>query len=384
MKRVLCFLVVLLVLGAARRLSSPLVLLSPSQVASSGARCLDGSPPGFYVFSNTSSTQWVIFLQGGGWCYDESQCVHRSQTSLGSSRFFPSASSGQGMLFDDDPSVNPFASFNKIYVPYCDGGSFAGDVQQPVVIGGTPIYFRGKRIITAIIENLIADYQLNQATDVLLSGCSAGGLANYINADYVGSLLPPSVKRFKSAPVSGFFLDVPTLGGDMLYPSEMRYVYKMQNISANAGCVAANAADPALCMFAEANYPFIKTPLFIQNSMYDSWQLGNVFVPGNQSWNSCIGSVAKCTVAQIQILNSQWQVEFVRRIVQPDIFWKPSTGAFLHSLISHCSGLELWNNLTISGVSVSQAWWRWFNDLDTTNRHIGCTLHETPPFQCSE
>merc|ERR1712232_1375046 len=35
------------------------------------------------------STKWTIYIQGGGWCYDEKDCYKRSQTNLGSSKYFP-------------------------------------------------------------------------------------------------------------------------------------------------------------------------------------------------------------------------------------------------------------------------------------------------------
>ena len=58
---------------------------------------------------------------------------------------------------------------------------------------GTPIYFRGNAILKAIFQYL-RDNGMKEASDVILTGCSAGGLATYIHADYVRSVLPPSVK----------------------------------------------------------------------------------------------------------------------------------------------------------------------------------------------
>ena len=58
---------------------------------------------------------------------------------------------------------------------------------------GTPIYFRGNAILKAILQYL-RDNGMKEASDVILTGCSAGGLATYIHADYVRSVLPPSVK----------------------------------------------------------------------------------------------------------------------------------------------------------------------------------------------
>ena len=35
---------------------------------------------------------------------------------------------------------------------------------------------------------------LNKADEVILTGCSAGGLATYLHADYVASVIPKSAK----------------------------------------------------------------------------------------------------------------------------------------------------------------------------------------------
>ena len=38
----------------------------PQDVADAyGAKCLNGSPPAYELFRNTSSNKWVLFLEGG-------------------------------------------------------------------------------------------------------------------------------------------------------------------------------------------------------------------------------------------------------------------------------------------------------------------------------
>jgi O-palmitoleoyl-L-serine hydrolase len=69
------------------------------------------------------------------------------------------------------------------------------------------------------------------AKQVVLKGCSAGGLATYLHADYFGSKLSPST-RFVAAPGAGFFLDAPSITGDYLYTPNYEYIYTMQNVSA--------------------------------------------------------------------------------------------------------------------------------------------------------
>ena len=82
------------------------VLLPRATAEATGARCLDGSPPAMYYRAPANgSTHWILWLQGGGWCYDEAACVQRAQTNLGSSRRLP-AQMRERSLMSSDPSVN--------------------------------------------------------------------------------------------------------------------------------------------------------------------------------------------------------------------------------------------------------------------------------------
>ena len=77
---------------------------------------------------------------------------------------------------------------------------------EPVFHNGTALHFRGKHNLDAILEDLTTRYGMGTATDVLVSGGSAGGLAAFLHADYIRSQLSDSVKRYKVAPGSGFFM----------------------------------------------------------------------------------------------------------------------------------------------------------------------------------
>lgn len=53
------------------------------------ALCLDGSR--FMYFIRPGDPQkWLVFFQGGGWCWNVTDCAARAKTSLGSSSSWPS------------------------------------------------------------------------------------------------------------------------------------------------------------------------------------------------------------------------------------------------------------------------------------------------------
>ncbi len=92
--------------------------------------CLDGSPPGYYFRAGqgVGANKWIIHLEGGGWCVNESDCYARSMTDLGSSKNW-APSGAMGGFLSDNASVNPdFFNWNLAFAMYCDGASFAGSM----------------------------------------------------------------------------------------------------------------------------------------------------------------------------------------------------------------------------------------------------------------
>lgn len=151
--------------------------------ARKGAVCLDGSASGFYWEPGfgAGEAKWMLFFQGGGWCLDLEDCPARALTSKGSSLNFTadkddileSYDGGAHGFQSNDSSINPdFYNWNKVYVRYCYGGSWAGEVENPVLFNNTTIYFRGARILDALMEDLL-QRGLSHATDFVVGGSSA-------------------------------------------------------------------------------------------------------------------------------------------------------------------------------------------------------------------
>lgn len=108
--------------------------------------CLDGTPQAFYARRGHGSGEhkWLIFFEGGGWCYDMEQCYLRSKTESGSSRRHPPHRSSPHCL-SGEAHLNPLLyNWNMIFVEYCDGSSFAGDaVRTYKVLSSTHSHFSG-------------------------------------------------------------------------------------------------------------------------------------------------------------------------------------------------------------------------------------------------
>ena len=124
-------------------------VLTPEQ-AGDGV-CLDGSPPGFFYspppLVGGRNDSWLLHLDGGGWCTDLEACKVRSKMSKGTSMGWKWAPDQAGIL-NTEAARNPtFHGFHKAVLKYCDGASFSGDVQDPVKVGNTRLYFRTPRVL---------------------------------------------------------------------------------------------------------------------------------------------------------------------------------------------------------------------------------------------
>jgi len=158
-------------------------------------------------------------------------------------------------------------------VRYCDGFSFAGHRDSPVTVtlpGGKKqtLHVRGRAILLATLKQLLA-LGLDRAESVMLTGDSAGGLAVFHAADFVGDFLrahSPRLRTYKAVPVSGFFADHTDVNGVPQYANALRTAFAWHSASdgVSSACLAhAPPGDEFRCFFAEKALPYVRTPTFI-------------------------------------------------------------------------------------------------------------------------
>jgi len=237
-------------------------------------------------------------------------------------------------------------SWNKVQMIYCDGGSFSGRRIQPAVILGKDLHFRGSHILEAIIATLMEVHGLNAATDVVVSGGSAGGLSTYLHADQWKLALPN--RAFVAAmPDGGFFLDwdasKPATSAHS-YAHELRanfYDFQARG-GVNQDCIETHedaGGDEADCYFAEHTVPFIETPLFALQSVVDSWQLGNEL--GNSKDPSVVNNYRNATT---------------RRLLEL-LTTNKKHGGFIDSCVHHCG---MWDVLHVGETRMADAFTQWY------------------------
>nr|XP_009382364.1 PREDICTED: pectin acetylesterase 9 isoform X6 [Musa acuminata subsp. malaccensis] len=284
---------------------------------STGAVCLDGSPPAYHLHEGLGSgaRNWLLQFEGGGWCNDVASCAARSKTRRGSTRYMNKLEVFSGILSNDSTANPDFYDWNRVKLRYCDGASFGGDSE--FLNSTTALYFRGQRIWKAIVLDLLPK-GLIQADKVLLSGCSAGGLATFLHCDDLTRFVPETA-TVKCISDAGFFLDVRDVSGQYTIRSFFSSLVSLQ------------------CFFPQHALSYIRTPYFILNSAYDVYQFHHIFVPPSADprgrWYSCKLNPMACSPIQIAILQG-FRNEMLEALESFE--GSQNGGLFINSCFTHC------------------------------------------------
>jgi hypothetical protein len=190
------------------------------------ALCNDGSPALFYVrpaMTSAGRNKWVLQLMGGGACASAALCAKRwcsvdtnfSKTQMTSSTS-PPKTDGEGIFARSSdgtlPAANPLEDANQVLLKYCSSDTWRGtardvEVEAPHPVSGATtryrVHFLGRRILEAVLATLRREGvpatvygaqatelpDLDEATEVVLAGASAGGGGTTFNLDWLRSEL---------------------------------------------------------------------------------------------------------------------------------------------------------------------------------------------------
>ena len=390
--------------------SLPLIKLD-DYVNSSSAMCLDGSPAAYYLRTVEGSSGWILYFEGGGWCYNIEDCLQRSKSDLGSSRNYASSIEDDfGGLLSRDPSTNIFHDFNLVYMKYCDGNSFSGNLDSPLVVNGTSLYFRGNSVREAVLDHLLKTTNIANATKIVQTGCSAGGLAAFLHADshaeWINKNLP-SVVSFVNIPISGFFINEANALNQRVYSEQIKTIFTLSNATAglNRNCVEFLPKDDAWkCNFAEFSFSFSKVRTFVLMSQVDAWATACIFAsepisPGsNQNGNcsavpgfqTCGWNLKTCPSGEGFAGVVDFQQKFRDRIQSNAGVTRDGNGGYFSSCFTHCEGQNqnAWTKWRINGVAMNEAVANWYKssvgDSAKIHTYTDCVISENMPHLCND
>lgn len=217
------------------------------------------------------------------------------------------------------------------------------------------------------MNDLITVQGLNTAKDVLLSGSSTGGISVISHVDTIASVFPNANVRGLAS--DGFLLDYSDLKGNLYYEGLLRAMLTLHNGTShlNPHCLSSiQSGLPWQCLYAQYSYPYLKTDVFIAESLYDIWQLIRVMSsPGDglgKFWGQCLSTPTLCNALQTQTFQTFYAA-------MASAF---QTGSFTDSVKNFfapaCFVTELatdnnsWLKLHVVGKSLAEAVADWYFD----------------------
>nr|CAG4650015.1 EOG090X02ZJ [Sida crystallina] len=275
------------------------------------AVCNDGSSAGYFIRKSYGSKRWIIYLEGGWYCYDKRSCESRWSRLRGfmTSNMWPDTRQVGGIL-SPDPEENPYWwNANHVYVPYCSSDSWSG--ASPA--GTTSRFaFMGSVIVQEVLRDLLAQ-GLTNASKLMLTGSSAGGIGVLLNLDRATEFLRSqgSTAEVRGIADSGWFLDnVPYAPADCYDPQRCAPITAVQlGHTLWAGqvpqaCKNQYASQPWRCYFGHHLHRTLKTPLFVFQWLFDEAQMtvDNVGPPmSKEQWDyiHAVGDDLRRTFANV-------------------------------------------------------------------------------------
>jgi len=351
-----------------------------------------------------NATKFVIYLEGGGECASNVSCTKATNSVLGSSKvrsevgvaahrrssihapfhyLFPTCSSAvapprclsphtlprtllpqyfpatksfdEGIYYASGLSSNPFKGYTRIYVPYCSQDLHSGlrTATSPATFG---LYFSGHLIFRAVLDALTSSHGLGAATEVILTGGSAGGIGAWINANYLYSRVPQA--RVTVAPVAGmYFFAFPYTGvnhtGSELV--DFREPAWPGNIALwdsyiDPSCAAGLGDRAYACMLSNYSLPYIKTAAFVTEAQTDQVQLeAHDWLPDADHQD-----------APERAYMAQWSANMTQALSPLTGFFNPS--CYIHTAFSTAGP-------KIGGMSYMDAFVAWYAGGPGSHRH---------------
>jgi hypothetical protein len=276
--------------------------------------------------------------------------------------------------FNRTEPQNSMANWNYVFIRYCDGWSFASNRAQPTVLPVTnssgsfnvTMHFRGLAVLEAVRRDLIKN-GMGAATDVVVGGCSAGGLAVFLHCDEWADALHAVAPAMNVVCLSdsGWFPLVPAVG----FPSTWfngvwagGFAWHNASAAMHPQCLAdMGAADAWRCTMAEVSALYIKTPLFLFQSAYDSFQIFNM--------ERCIPMPPDPTSPCKDLDVTTWGgnlTQNVRAWLGSPLGAAAGSAAFVDSCYHHCGGwadfdqIVSWNDMSgARNTTASAAFGAW-------------------------
>jgi hypothetical protein len=238
--------------------------------------CADGSKFAFWE-RRADPTKVVLFLDGGGTCYDAKTCAFTGLGTGGEANYdwsiYGEDPAEEGGIFDFARADNPFRDYSFIYLPSCTGDVHLGDVTRKYSPRLT-VEHNGFVNGTAALSHLAENYPA--AAQVVVVGKTNGSIAAPVYGGLASELLPDArVTVFGGQ--SGHIPDDPDLNAEILGERWGAYA-NMPDWEVNEGLTARDWGPPRFWIQAGLHDPDIVMARF--DFAFDREAAGSAQVTG--------------------------------------------------------------------------------------------------------
>ena len=178
---------------------------------------------------------------------------------------------GESVVFSLSTEVNPaFASFIKVYVPYCSSDEHSGNKEASEETGN--YHFNGRNIVSAILDDLHAQSILGQQgqSKVVLAGASAGGAGAARNCDFVADKVKSlGYDSLVSCVLDGADLEPFWMTNECDLIEEEAYYREFWNAQEDETCLQILGNDAVECSAFSMFWPYIESPFMVVSSEAD-------------------------------------------------------------------------------------------------------------------
>ena len=155
--------------------------------------CDDGTPTGIGINPSATSTNVLLFFEGGGACWDYQTCVQLNTSThgpFGAAQFQAISANTAGTIVDRNAAASPFKDWSFVFVPYCTGDEHGGSADMVYTSGGSSktIHHRGHDNVVAFLSRLGATF--TAPGKLAVSGSSAGGGGTLFNYATIRGVWP--------------------------------------------------------------------------------------------------------------------------------------------------------------------------------------------------
>lgn len=281
------------------------------------------------------------------------------------------------MLHHCPPAFQPAHSPQFVWFAFCDGTSQTSDRDAPLVVDGKAIHLRGRALLDAHLYELEREHAfLSTATEVIVSGTSAGGLSAYLHSSYIRTQLRVPSARLVAVPDAGWWWDTLAYGSatarpwvDAFTPAIAPSLWNATLRGSGATCLADHAADPVRCFTQPYAYAYTDVPFFVVQSAADTAGLSYCFrMPCRLSGNTGNGT---CTPQEVAAI-----VDYGARMTSSVVAAQAAHGARDGHFITSCNQHEEtcqaadWFGVTIGGLTMNDSFGAWYTTASQASSRI--------------